>query len=120
MDNPLQMLLPISGFIGGIFLWSRVAHLVIALSGLTPNPSNAVKELTPLVEAYRRLVLLIAAGWLTVTGAVLAYMLHTDKTGWALLFGGIFAVPLFTVTNFLAIVRRHKNRAAAPKSQSPN
>jgi hypothetical protein len=119
MDNSLQMLLPIAGFIGGIFLWSRVTHLVIALSGLAPNPTNAVKELTPLVKAYQRLVLLIAAGWLTVAGAVLAYMLYNDKTGWALLFGGILAVPLFTVTNFLVTVRRHRNRAAAPKSQLP-
>lgn len=117
MDNPLLMLLPIVGFIGGIFLWSRVAHLVIALSGLTPNPANPVKELSPVVKAYRRLVLLIAAGWLTVIGVVLAYMLYADKTGWALLFIGIFTVPLLTVTNFLVIVRR-RQRASGAKSQS--
>jgi len=60
-------------------------------------------------------VLLIAAGWLAVVGATLAYMLYNDKTGWALLFGGILAVPLFTVTYSLAIMRRYRNRVVAPK-----
>lgn len=120
MDNPLQMLLPIVGFIGGIFLWSRVAHLVIALSGLTPNASKTKTEPAALEKAYRRLVLLIAAGWLMLTGGVLAYVLYTDKTGWALLFAGVFGVPLFTVANFLLIVRRHRSRRAGPESQSSN
>jgi hypothetical protein len=74
-----------------------VAHLVIALSGLTPNPSSTVTEPEALEKAYRRLVLLIAAGWLMLAGAVLAYMVYTDKTGWAFLVA-----------------------AAGRKSQSPN
>ncbi|MDB5392900.1 MAG: hypothetical protein JWM91_406 [Rhodospirillales bacterium] len=120
MNDSLQILLPMAGFIGGIFLWVRVAHLAVALSGLTPNPSNPVKEFAALAKAYRRLVLLMAAVWLTVTGAAFAYMLSTEKTGWALLMGGALAVPLYTVTNFLVIVHRHKRRAAAAKSQPPN
>jgi len=36
----------------------------------------------PRKKAYERLVLLIAAGWLAVVGATLAYMLYNDKTGW--------------------------------------
>ena len=69
----------------------------------------------PRKKAYERLVLLIAASWLAVVGATLAYMLYDDKTGWALLFGGILAVPLFTVTYSLAIMRRYRNRVVAPK-----
>ena len=118
MDNSLQMLLPIGGFIGGIFLWARVAALLIALSGLTPNPAATNEDATPLVKAVRRLVLLLATAWLTVIGAVLAYMLYTDRTGWGLLFGGLLAVPLFTVTNFLVIVRRRQNRSSVPNSPS--
>ena len=120
MNNPLQMVLPMAGFIGGLFLWSRVAHLAIAVSGLTPNPSNPGRDPEAMERACRRLVLRIAAGWLCVTGAVLAYMLYYDKTGFALLIGGVSAVPLLTVTNFLVILRRLKRRAAEHGSQSPN
>ncbi len=120
MDNPLEILLPIAGFVGGIFLWSRVAHTVIAISGVTPNPSNPVNDLVAMEKAYRRIVFLIATVWLGVIGAVLVYLAYSDKTGFALLFGGILAVPLFTVPNFLIIVRRHKRRAQTRKSQSPD
>jgi hypothetical protein len=119
MDNSLQMLLPIGGFIGGIFLWSRVAGLLIALSGLTPNPSGTEKDVAPAVKAVRRLVLLLAAAWLTVIGAVLTYMLYTDRIGWALLCGGLLAGPLFTVTNFFVIVRRRQNRASDLDRNNP-
>lgn len=120
MDNPLEMILPIAGFIGGILLWSRVAHTVIAVSGVTPTPTNPVNDLVAMEKAYRRIVFLIAIGWLGVIGAVLAYMVYRDKTGFALLFGGILAVPLFTVPNFLILVRRHKRRAEARKSKLPD
>ena len=82
-----------------------------------PNtePGKGREGIHALVKAYERLVLLIAASWLAVVGATLAYMLYDDKTGWALLFGGILAVPLFTVTYFVAIMRRYRNRVAAPK-----
>ncbi|MDB6012232.1 MAG: hypothetical protein JWL65_4482 [Gammaproteobacteria bacterium] len=120
MDNPLQMLLPLAGFIGGIVLWSRVAHLAIALSGLTPNPSNPAKDLGAMEKSYRRVVISIAGGWLCIIGAALTYTLQHDNTDWALLLGGILAVPLFTVTNFLVIARRHRRRAATLKAQSPN
>jgi hypothetical protein len=113
MDNSLQMLLPLAGFIGGIFLWARVAGLLIALSGLTPKPSAASDDVASLVTAVRRLVLQLAGAWVMVIGAVLAYMLSMDKTGWALLFGGVLAVPLFTVTNFLVIAHRRQKRASA-------
>ncbi len=118
MDNPLELLLPMAGFIGGILLWSRVAHIIIALSGLTPNPAKPVSDFGAMEKAYRRMVFLIATAWLIVMGTVLVYMLYRDKTGFALLFSGISAVPLLTVTNFLIIVRRHKRRAATLKSQS--
>jgi hypothetical protein len=108
MNIALQMLLPMAGFIGGIFLWSRMAHLAVALSGLTPNPSNPAREFAGLESAYRRMVLSLAAGWLIIIGTVFSHMLYSGKTGWAFLIGGLLAVPLFTVTNFLLVVRRHK------------
>ena len=119
MDTPLEMTLPIAGFVGGLFLWTRVAHIVIAISGLTPNPANPVTDLEATEKAYRRVVFLIAAVWLAVIGAVLAFMMYRENTGFALLFSGILAVPLFSISNFLIIVRRHKRRAAARKSQTP-
>jgi hypothetical protein len=118
MDNPLELLLPMAGFIGGILLWSRVAHIAVALSGLTPNPANPVNDFGALEKAYRRMVFLIAVAWLIIMGVVLVYMLYRDKTGFALLVSGLLAVPLLTVTNFLVTVRRHKRRTATPKSQS--
>ena len=117
MDNPLEMILPIVGFIGGILLWSRVAHTVIAVSGVTPTPTNPVKDLEAMEKTYRRIVFLTAVVWLAVIGTVLVYMMYRDKTGFALLFGGILAVPLFTVPNFIILVRRHKRRAETRKSQ---
>jgi hypothetical protein len=56
MDNPLEMVLPLVGFAGGILVWSRVAHVVIAISGLEPNPSDPVRDPATLENAYRRLV----------------------------------------------------------------
>lgn len=109
----MLMLLPIAGLLGGIRLWSRVVHMAIGLSGLTPYPPRTDREFAPLLRAFRRLVLVIAAAWAILFGAVLAYMLFTGKTGWALLFGGIFIVPLLTVTSFFVRVRRYQKRAAA-------
>ena len=116
----MEMILPIVGFIGGIFLWSRVAHTVVAVSGVTPTPTNPVNDLEAMEKTYRRIVFLIAIIWLAVIGTILVYMMYSDKTGFALLFGGILAVPLFTVPNFMILVRRHKRRAETRKSQLPD
>ena len=43
-------------------------------------------------------------------------MLYRGNMGFALLFGGIEAVPLVTVTNFPIGVRRYERRTAAPKT----
>lgn len=45
MDNPLEIVLPVADFIGGILLWSPVAHIAMAASGLAPNPANPVRDL---------------------------------------------------------------------------
>jgi len=120
MDNPLEMILPIAGFIAGMYLWSRVVHIVVAVLGLIPTPNNPVTDLVAMEKAYRRMVFLFATIWLAVIGTVLACMVYRDKTGFALLFGGILAVPLLTVPNFLIVVRRHKRRAQMSKSLSPD
>jgi predicted anti-sigma-YlaC factor YlaD len=99
---------------------SRVAHIAVAASGLTPNPSNPVNDLGAMEKAYRRMVFLIATVWLAVVGAVLVYMVYRNKTGFALLFGAVLAVPLLTVPNFLIIVRRHKRRVATRESRTPD
>jgi hypothetical protein len=96
-----------------------MVYLGVALSGLTPNPTKPAREFAVLEKAYRRLVFLIALAWLTVVGAGLAYMLYTDKTGWAALLAGVFGVPFLTVPNFLAHLRRLRSRVANPKSPSP-
>jgi hypothetical protein len=116
MDNPLEMLLPVAGFVAGLLLWSRVAHLSIALSGLTPNPTKPTATFAVLESAYRRLVFRIAVTWMMIVGAVFGYMLYHEKTGFALLFAGIEAVPLVTVALFLKTMRRLKQRTVSPKS----
>jgi hypothetical protein len=117
MDNPLEMLLPLAGFVGGLLLWSRVAHISIALSGLTPNPAKPRDDLAALGKAYRRLVLRIAVAWMIFVGALLVYMLHHGRTGFAFLFAGIEAVPLLTVPMFVITVRRINLRKVPSKSQ---
>jgi len=116
MDNLFEMLLPMAGFVGGLLLWSRVAHMTIALSGLTPNPTKTPADFVVLERAYRRIVLRIAAVWLILVGSVLVYMLYHEKVGFALLFAGIEVVPLLTVTLFLNTVRRFKRRSVPPDS----
>ena len=108
MDTPLQPVLPIVGFSGGILLWSRVAHLLIAASGLRSRKANTQNEVRELIKPIRRMMLLLAAVWLVIVGATLAYMISIDKPGWALLSAGVLAVPLFTVTNFLLVIRRRQ------------
>jgi hypothetical protein len=118
MDNPLEMLLPIAGFVGGLLLWSRVAHISIALSGLTPNPAEPRNDIETLEAACRRLVLRIAGTWLTLGGAVLVYMIYHQKLGFALLFAGIEVVPLLTVSLYLNAVRRVRRRSVPPESRA--
>ena len=118
MDNPLELLLPMAGFGAGLLLWSRVAHISIALSGLTPNPAKPRDDFAALEIACRRLVLRIAATWMIIMGALLVYMLYQEKTGFALLFAGVEAVPLLTVALFLNTMRRLKRRTVPPKSQT--
>jgi hypothetical protein len=118
MDNPAELFLPMAGFVGGLLLWSRVAHMMLALSGLTPNPAKPRKDFEAVETACRRLVLRMAAAWMIFVGALLVYMLYHDKTGFAILFAGVEAVPLLTVALFLNTVRRLKRRTVPPKSQT--
>lgn len=118
MDNPFEMLLPMAGFVGGLLLWSRVAYMTIALSGLTPNPATPPRDFAILEKVYRRLVIRIAAAWMILVGSVLVYMLHLGKEGFALLFAGIEVVPVLTVSLFLNTMRRLKRRSVPPESQT--
>ena len=104
-----------AGFVGGLLLWSRVVHIGVALSGLTPNPAKPRNDFAALEGEYRRLVLRIAAAWLIVVGSVLVYMLYHEKWGFALLFAGLEVVPLLTVALFLNTMRRFKRRSVPPE-----
>jgi|SRR5256885_2066086 hypothetical protein len=120
MDNPFEMLLPMAGFAGGLILWSRVAHMTIALSGLAPNPAKTPGDFAVLERTCRRLMLRIAAAWLILVGSVLVYMLYHHKVGFALLFAGIEVVPLLTVTLFLNTIRRFKRRSGSARATPSN
>ena len=118
MDNPFELLMPMAGFVVGLLLWSRVAHIGIAVSGLTPSPAKPREDFAALAIASRRLVPRIAATWMILFGTVLVYLLYREKTGFALLFAGIEAVPLLTVTLFFKTMRRLERRMGSPKSQT--
>jgi hypothetical protein len=112
-DTPLMGILPVLGFCGGCILWTRIAYLVIAISGLTSNPGQPSKDSVAQEKVARRVVLGMAATWLLIVGCTISSFLKHGKTGFALLFGGLLVVPALTVTHFFIAVRQHRQRAAA-------
>lgn len=125
MNNPLLMLVPLGGFLGGMLLWSRMTHLVIAAFQVAPRAarqptSRTAEDFLTTERKFRRMIFLMSGAWLFAVGGALAETLSINRTGWSLFFGGMLVAPVLLVTVMLSFMRavRPRQTPAHPRSLS--